>query len=271
MGLWWVAVFSDLLLDRRRCCPAVCRLGHSKKLMPPMDDVTKFLLQMLAYGSGSAAVAYLLFQWLGKTWIENKFAQRLDQLRHQQALELQRLRVEIDAMLDGALRLQEKEFSVLPEAWVKLDEAYSLVTWLIAPYQEYADVNRMTGLQLEELLTNTTFTDSQKQDVRSAGDKGKAYQDILFWHRLHKVKNAFADLQNYVARNGIFLPPDIELKFKKIAEMLWSAVVSKEVGHEAKDWKMQREGWDKIKEEAEPLYLQIKALIQNRLQSHACK
>ena len=66
-----------------------------------------FLLQMLAYGGGSAAVAYLLFQWLGKTWIENKFAQRLDQLRHQQALELQRLRVEIDAMLSGALKLQE--------------------------------------------------------------------------------------------------------------------------------------------------------------------
>lgn len=55
----------------------------------------KFVLQMLAYGGGSAVVAYLLFQRLGKTWIENKFAQRLDQLRHQQALELQRLRVEI--------------------------------------------------------------------------------------------------------------------------------------------------------------------------------
>lgn len=236
-----------------------------------MDEVTKFLLQMLAYGGGSAAVAYLLFQWLGKTWIENKFAQRLDQLRHQQALELQRLRVEIDAMLSGALKLQEKEFSVLPEAWAKLDEAHGLVSWLVAPLQEYADVNLMTNPQLEEFLAGTTFTDSQKEDVRSARDKGKTYQDILFWHRLRKVKTAFADLQNYVARNGIFLPPDIEAKFRQIAEMLWSAVVSKEVGHEAKDWEMQREGWDKIKKEAEPLYLEIKGLIQTRLQSHAHK
>jgi len=234
-----------------------------------MDEVTKFVLQMLAYGGGSAAVAYFLFQWLGKTWIENKFAQRLDQLRHQQALELQRLRVEIDAMLSGALKLQEKEFSVLPEAWAKLDEAYGLVSWLVAPFQQYADVNRMNSTQLEEFLGGTEFYASQKEEVRGAHDKNKTYQDIEFWHRLHKVKNAFSDLQTYVARNGIFLPPELESKFKAISEMLWSAVISKEVGHEAKDWKMQREGWDKVKAEAEPLYLDIKTHIQERLQSHA--
>jgi inorganic triphosphatase YgiF len=223
---------------------------------------------MVAYGGGSAAVAYFLFQWLGKTWIENKFAQRLDQLRHQQALELQRLRVEIDAMLSGALKLQEKEFSVLPEAWAKLDEAHGLVSWLVAPYQQYADVNRMNSIQLDEFLAGTDFYESQKQDIRNATDKNKTFQDISFWHRLNKVKNAFSELQTYVARNGIFLPPALELKFRTIAEMLWSAVISKEVGHEAKDWKMQREGWEKIKAEAEPLYLDIKTNIQDRLHSH---
>jgi hypothetical protein len=234
-----------------------------------MDEVTKFILQMLAYGGGSTAVAYLLFQTLGKSWIENKFAQRLDQYRHQQALELQRLRVEIDAMLSGALKLQEKEFTVLPEAWSKLDEAHNLVGSLVAPFQEYADVSRMNDMQLEEFLVGSSFTDSEKESVRSSIDKTKTYQEILFWYRLRKVKNTFADLQSYVARNGIFLSADIESKFNEIADMLWSSVVSKEVGHEAKDWKMQREGWDKIKEEAEPLYREIKGLIQSRLQSHA--
>lgn len=174
-------------------------------------------------------------------------------------------------MLSGALKIQEMDFSVLPEAWAKLDEAHGLVSWLVSPYQEYPDVNRMTDVQLDEFLAGTTFTDSQKDDVRIARDKGKTYQDTLFWHRLKKVRMAFADLQTYLARNGIFLPPDIESKFKNIAELLWSALISKEVGHEAKDWKMQHEGWDKIKEEADPLYLEIKMLIQARLQSHSRK
>jgi len=30
-------------------------------------------------------------------------------------------------------------------------------------------------------------------------------------------------------------------------------MVSKEVGHSAQDWKMQNEGWDKVKKEVEPL------------------
>ncbi|WP_312591822.1 hypothetical protein [Stutzerimonas nitrititolerans] len=236
-----------------------------------MDEILKFILQMLAYGGGSAALSYLLFQWLGKTWIENKFTERLDLLRHQHALEIQRLRVEIDAMLSGALKLQEKEFLVLPEAWVKLDEAHGMVNSLVAPFQQYADVSRMSPAQLEEFLDGTEFTTSQKDKVRNSHDKNKSYQEILFWHRLHKVKRSFFELKDYVARNGIFLPQELEFKFEKIANILWSAVVSKEVGHEAEDWKMQGKGWDKVREEAEPLYLEIKAHIQERLQSHARK
>ena len=77
--------------------------------MTVAEQVLKFLGEVLIYGGTAAAIAYLLFQYLGKTWIENKFAQRLDQLRHQQALELQRLRVEIDSLLSGVLKLQEKD------------------------------------------------------------------------------------------------------------------------------------------------------------------
>ncbi len=235
------------------------------------EMVLSFMLKMLAYGGGAAVIAYLLFQYLGKTWIENKFAERLDQLRHQQALELQKLRVEIDSLLSGAIKLQEKEFTVLPEAWSKLDEAHGLVSWLVAPFQQYADVGRMNSTQLEEFLTSTDFTVSQKDEIRNSKERGKTYQDIIFWYRLQKVKVAIGELQNFVARNGIFLHPELKSKFSQVAEMLWSAIISKEIGHEAKDWKMQNEGWEKIKKETEPLYKSIENDIQARLQSHGRK
>lgn len=235
------------------------------------NAIWSFLGQMLAYGGGGAVIAYLLFQYLGRTWIENKFAERLDQLRHQQALELQRLRVEIDALLSGAIKLQEKEFTVLPEAWAKLDEAHGLVTWLVSPLQQYADVNRMNSVQLDEFLAGTGFTESQKNDVRNSHDRGNTYQKIVFWHRLQNVRRVFGELQTYVARNGIFLPPALKDKFAKMAEILWDAIISKEVGHEAQDWKMQNEGWKRIKEETEPLYKSIESDIQARLQSHGHK
>lgn len=223
---------------------------------------------MIAYGGGGAVVAYLLFQYLGKTWIENKFNQRLDQLKHQQNLELQRLRVEIDSLLSGALKLQDREFQTLPEAWQKLDEAHNLVAWLVSPLQEYPDLDRMTEAQLEEFLSNSKFKETEKTEIRSSREKADAYKDISFWYRLQKVKVAFSDLQKFVARNGIFFPPHIKEKFTEISEMLWSAVISKEVGYEAKDYKMQNEGWKQIKDEIDPLYKSIECDIQARLQSH---
>lgn len=235
------------------------------------EDILKFLAQVLAYGGGGAAVSYLLFQYFGKTWIENKFAQRLEQLRHQQALDLQRLRVEIDSLLSGAIKLQEREFSILPEAWAKLDEAHGLVAWLVSPIQHYADVSRMTPTKLEEFLASTDFSDSEKDEVRTSKDQNQTYQEIIFWYRLEKVRKAFGDLQTFVARNGIFLPLELKDKFAKMMEALWDAISSKEIGHEAKDRKMQREGWKRIKQETEPLYKSIEADIQARLQSHGRK
>jgi hypothetical protein len=188
--------------------------------MPTADAIWSFLGQMLAFGGGGAAIAYLLFQHLGRKWIENKFAERLDLLRHQHALELQRLRVEIDALLSGAIKLQEKEFVVLPEAWAKLDEAHGLVAWLVSPMQKYANVDGMNTAQLDEFLAGTEFTPSQKDEVRASREKSKTYQEIVFWYRLERVRKAFGELQTYVARNGIFLHLDLKEKFTKIAEAL---------------------------------------------------
>src|SRR5690348_5626061 len=144
--------------------------------MATVDMVLSFVAQLIAFGGGGAAIAYILFQFLGKKWIENKFAGRLEQLRHTQALELQLLRVEIDSLLSGNVRLQEKEFQTLPEAWVKLDEAFGQVSSLVSPYQEYPDIDRMNTRQLEEFLAGTRLTETQKDELRQEYRKSDKYR-----------------------------------------------------------------------------------------------
>lgn len=234
-----------------------------------MEQVTEFIVKSLAAGGGGAMVAYCVFKWLGKSWIENKFKERLEQLKHQQQLQLELLKIEINSMLSAAIKLQEREFTILPEAWAKLDEAIGLITYLVHPAQQYVAVGRMNTAQLEEFLDETEFLESQKDEIRKSKDKFKTYQEFAIQKKIYRAKSSFFELQRYVALNGIFLTTELSSKFKEISDMLWSAIVSKDVGNEAKDWTIQRQGWVKIQSEAEPLYLEIRELIQNRLRSHS--
>ncbi len=233
-----------------------------------MDSIISFLVQLIIFGGGGAAVAYALFQYLGSKWIENKFAERLEQVRHTQALELQRLRVEIDSLLSGAIKLQEKEFQTLPEAWIKLDEAYGQVSSITSPVQTSPQLDRLHSDQLEEFLTTTPFTGTQKDEIRKSGAKTSKYDELMFRYRAAHVRKSIADLHNYVERHSIFMPPELKGLFEQAADDLWSAMSSKEVGHESADWKLQNQGWDRVKKEVEPQRKAIGDLIYARLQAH---
>ena len=233
-----------------------------------MDEAFTLIGEVVAYGGGGAVVAYLIFRFLGSSWIESKFAERLENLRHSQAQELQRVKAEVDSVLSGAIKLQEKEFETLPEAWLKLDTAYGSVASLVSPLQEYPDLNRYTEPALEEFLEDCVLKNSQKDELRRAGDKTLKYQELIFWYQLNDVRKAISDFHNYIARNSVFFPPELKEQFRAISETLWSAIVSKEIGHKARDWDMQDKGWKKVREEVEPTKNEIEQVIYERLQGH---
>ena len=233
------------------------------------DDILKFVGAMLTYGGGGAAVAYLIFRFLGQAWIENKFKEKLAAHTHQQALEIQRLRVEIDTMLSGSIKLQDREFEILPEAWEKLDQAQGEVAWLVSPMQSYPNLNLMNQDELREFYEASKLPSSQLLKINAASNKTEAYIEISFWHRLNKVRASLGELQRCVARNGIFLESELKQKFTKVIDLLSAALSSKQVGVEAKDWKLQNQGWEKVEKEITPLYKSIESDIQQRLQSHS--
>lgn len=234
------------------------------------DAIFQFVGEMVVAGGGGAVVALLLFRWLGKTWIENKFAERLEQLKHDQNVVVARLRVEIESMLSGALKFQEREFEVLPGVWDKLDAAFTNVSWLVSPLQMSVDVRRMNDVQLEEQLASEEWSESQKQEVRDAqkSDRDKVYSDIQFWYKLNRVKRAFGDFQKYKASNAIFFPLELKEKLEAIEKVLWSAITATQVGKEAEDFKLQNQGWTKVSEEAGVLRSAIELDIRRRLESH---
>lgn len=232
------------------------------------DQILETLAKFTALGGGSAAVAVLLFKYFSKSWIENKFSERLEQFKHLQNIEIQNLSVKIDSKLSAVLKLQEKEFETLTEAWSKLDEAHIHVTSLVSPAQQYPDLDGMTPDRLDEFLSECDLRETQKTEIIQSREKTKRYIEVMFWYRLHAVRLACSDLNRYVVRYGIFFPPSLKKYFYQIVEKLNAAVLDKSLGHEMNDYKLQSESWEKLKNEISPLFGIIEDEIHNRLRSY---
>lgn len=233
-----------------------------------MDIALVFLGKIVAYGGGSAAIAFLLYKNLGEKWLDNKFKEQLEKQRHEQATELSRLKIEIDSMLSAVIKIQEKEFDTLPKAWYLLDEAYKHLANFSSPMQQYPDLDRMDDDRLEEYLQSTKLTDVDKKKIKTATKKLDVFTDIDFWYRLHECRKTIFTYQDYVEKNGIFLPIAIKKDFMAIANLFRNTMVTKQVGHEAKDREMQRESWDTLTKEIDPLRESLEILIHARLHEH---
>jgi hypothetical protein len=233
------------------------------------DWVLRQFGSLVLYTGAMASFAYFLFRLFAKQWIETQFKTKLDNLKYQHDVELQRLKVEIDSLLGGSLKLQEKEFVVLPEIWWRLDEAHGRAQRVLSPMQRYADLERMAEAELEEFLGGRDMRDFDRVRLKKAREKNKLYQEIMFLTYLGDARSANREFSMYLARNGIFLPDNIKSVCKDISASIWGALSSKEIGREANDNKLEMDGWRDLEDKVKPQFKVVEDHIRARLLSHA--
>lgn len=238
-------------------------------LVDIFDWALRQLSSLILLTGSIATCTYFLFKLFAKQWIETQFKTKLDNLKHQHDIELQRLKVEIDSLLSGSLKLQEKEFIILPEIWMRLDEAHGRAQKVLSPLQQYADLDRMAEAELEEFLEGRDLRAYDKARLKEAITKNKIYQEIMLWNYIGDAKSANRELSIYLARNGIFLPDNIKSVCKDIETSIWGALTSKEIGREANDRKMEMDGWRELESKVTPLFKVIEDHIRLRLLSHS--
>lgn len=220
--------------------------------------------------SASAIVVFFgLFKFLGEAWIENKFSEKLNLLKHQHALEIKHLQVKIDSMLGGALKTQDREFEYLPQAWQKLCEVHELVQSLVTNLNIYPRIETYSLHQLDEFLKRSDFEESEKESLRISKDRNKLYSEILYFNLLAKTKKSILELKSMIFRNGIYFPNTIKKNFILISEILWEATNTNQAGYEFSDHKLKLQSLEKIENQSMPLYKEIENEIYSHLQSYA--
>jgi hypothetical protein len=227
-------------------------------------DILTTIGAVVGIGGGVAVVAYALLRFLGEKWLNAKFEERLAAYRHAQQKELEELRFKINALMDRAIKLHQKEFEVLPEAWTKLIDAHGITIAVTSAFQQYADLDRMTEPQLEEFLEKSDLMNWQKDEIRRAAKKTDHFIKAIGWQRISEARNACRELHVYLKRNGIFLSEPTKSKFVELDRLIFGALVEHELNQQ-EDLPRRRDDLKKLNESGKQLLEALEQDVHGRL------
>ena len=217
--------------------------------------------------AASAAIAYVLFRRYGEKWIESKFEAELASSKHEHQKELERLRFQINALLDRTIKLHQHEFEVLPEAWAKLTDAYWAAAAFLSPIQQYPDLTRMPLPLFNEFVDQCQLEPSAKEELKAKTlhDRNDFYIQQIYWVRLREVTKQCQEASTFILKNGIFLPIEIKNKFTALSDLIWYAVHENKVNKQMNLKPENREKQQALHDTGATLLKDLEADVSGRL------
>lgn len=191
-----------------------------------------FVGKVLLAGGGLSLIVYQVFKHLSVKWLDAKFDERLQDLKHKQGKEIEELRFKIATMLDRATKLHQREFDVLPETWSKMSEAYWATGGLVASLRFFPDIDRMDSKEQEEFISGCDLKEKEKQKLRETREKNRFYQECIGWRDLLAAESKTREAAIYLAKNGIFISGPIQEKFEALRGLIWRTLVEQRMNEE---------------------------------------
>jgi hypothetical protein len=217
-----------------------------------VDQVFGILGQIVAAGGGGAVVAFLLFQYLGKSWLEKQLAK-----------DLELAKAEIGLIMARKLKMYDREFVVFPRIWSKLNKAYGSLGRAVVSLREIPNFARLSPDELESWLDGSDLTDSEKHWFTKEGSSTAALCKILDWRDLLTANRDYIDFHQEFMAEKIFLSPDLKEKLEQIAELMRSSWVDRKMdmdGHQGRDFLVT--AYKTYNEEAGPVVSEIEEIIR---------
>ncbi|MFW5497749.1 MULTISPECIES: hypothetical protein [unclassified Maridesulfovibrio] len=241
--------------------------------MDQIQEILKYpivqILLSIVFSSG-------IVGFISRRKINNYFDKKLEnhksqlakeQAEHKKKLdeEIRKTEYEIQKLFNKVSMVQQKEFEVLPEAWVKFYAVYQCVSTYTASLKSVPDLSREDETFIVEYLTGKEWSKHDIEEYLQASDRHKYYLE----HEEHKefvnCRKAIYTFYDYIQKNKIFLRKDLKEEFEKAAKFFSDLVFDKK---HAKD-----EPYDsyvkirkKMENEAIDAMARIEKLVQAKLQ-----
>jgi len=224
---------------------------------------------------GVASAAFGLFRWLGGKWLENKFSERLQNLKSEQDQAIRLVQSTIDREIHRAKKLYDSEFTALTDSWRTLRVAYDLSASTIGTVT--TDVQRMNDEELERYLAKRGMEEWQRTEFKAM--RGPTRQDEYWkwseWERAKECGRLWRENRQQIDSMSIFFPAGFSEKFRAISELIWSSNV--EFEERIRQYKVPQYGdsYDRfeatkeLRKAGQPKIEELERLVRARLWSVA--
>lgn len=198
-------------------------------------DYNKLLALVLQYAGllgislvSVASVAFALFKWLGGKWLENKFAERLQNLKSEQDQAIRIVQSTIDREMHRAKKLYDNEFTALSDSWRLLRAAYDISAGTIASMT--TNVAHMNSEELERYLTKRGMEEWQRNELQELTGETRQdeYSKWSEWQRLIECQKKWRECQQQIDSTSIFFPAGFTEKFRSINDLICTSNIEYE-------------------------------------------
>lgn len=174
---------------------------------------------------GTAGAAFGLFKWFGGKWLENKFAERLQNLKSEQDQAIRFVQSTIDREIHRAKKLYDNEFTALSESWRLLRTAYDLSASSIGSMT--ANIARMNHEELERHLARRGMEEWQRAELwtMTRDERQDEYWKWSEWQKAIECDRRWRECQQQIDSTSIFFPAGFTEKFRAITEMICASNV----------------------------------------------
>lgn len=211
-----------------------------------------------------AGIVWAIFAKFGDRWLEHRFAKRLETFKHEEARELEHLRHQITSLFSRISKIYEKEFEILPIAFLNLHKAYGACFELGSAFQKYPALNQMNGSLFAEFVEACRLPTFRKHELLQAADREEYYRRWIFWTDIAEAKSLQNDFHNLLIMNRIFMTESLLKQFMEIDGLISSVLTTLEIDRETPGSGLlarAREDLAKI----QPLLVPLETAIQKRL------
>jgi hypothetical protein len=139
-----------------------------------LNDILADIVKLIVAGGGFVAIAFAFFKFVGEKWLDKWLTAKFDK-------EIEQLRLKNNVLMNRTAKLHEWEFEVLPEAWSRLNDAFTTISGLGLRFDQNLD--GIPEAQLNEFLSKSPLTSREQTQLKTEANRTAYYarcMDVYF-------------------------------------------------------------------------------------------